>query len=24
VELLFLKWRNKLSPIDIFSTIQYD
>lgn len=24
VELLFLKWREKLAPIDIFSTIQYD
>lgn len=24
VELLFLKWREKIAPIDIFSTIQYD
>ena len=24
VELLFLKWKEKLAPIDIFSTIQYD
>lgn len=24
IELLFLKWREKLAPIDIFSTIQYD